>query len=58
MADQDHIGENLRAYLQAFFPEAREIFTSFEIDTPRHLRLRSVRADSCFCLSELLALSE
>jgi type I restriction enzyme M protein len=30
MGDQDHIGENLRAYLQAFSPAVREIFESFE----------------------------
>jgi len=30
MGDQDHIGENLRAYLQAFSPAVRDIFESFE----------------------------
>jgi len=30
MGDQDHIGENLRAYLQAFSPEVRDIFERFE----------------------------
>jgi type I restriction enzyme M protein len=30
MGDQDHIGENLRAYMQAFSPEVRDIFESFE----------------------------
>ena len=30
MGDQDHIGENLRSYLQAFSPEVRDIFESFE----------------------------
>src|SRR4029079_5786191 len=26
MGDQDHIGENLRAYMQAFSPAVRELF--------------------------------
>ena len=30
MGDQDHIGENLRAYMQAFSPSVRDIFDSFE----------------------------
>ncbi len=30
MGDQDHIGENLRAYLQAFSPAVRDIFERFE----------------------------
>ena len=33
MGDQDHIGENLRAYIQAFSPAVREIFESFEFHT-------------------------
>jgi len=33
MGDQDHIGENLRAYIQAFSPAVREIFESFELHT-------------------------
>jgi type I restriction enzyme M protein len=33
MGDQDHIAENLRAYLQAFSPEVRDIFESFEFHT-------------------------
>ena len=33
MGDHDHIGENLRAYLQAFSPEVRDIFESFEFHT-------------------------
>ncbi len=33
MGDQDHIGENLRAYLQAFSPAVRHIFESFEFHT-------------------------
>jgi len=30
MGDQDHIGENLRAYMHAFSPAVRDIFESFE----------------------------
>ena len=33
MGDQDHIGENLRAYVQEFSPEVRDIFESFEFHT-------------------------
>jgi type I restriction enzyme M protein len=33
IGDQDHIGENLRAYLQAFAPAVRDIFESFEFHT-------------------------
>jgi len=33
MGDQYHIGENLRAYLQAFSPAVRDIFESFEFHT-------------------------
>jgi type I restriction enzyme M protein len=33
MGDQDHIGENLRAYMQVFSPEVRDIFESFEFHT-------------------------
>src|SRR6476659_116334 len=33
MGDQDHIGENLRAYLEAFSPAVRDIFESFEFHT-------------------------
>ena len=33
MGDQDHIGENLRAYKQAFSPAVRDIFESFEFHT-------------------------
>ena len=33
MGDQDHIGENLRAYLQAFSPAVRDVFESFEFHT-------------------------
>lgn len=30
MGDQDHIGENLRTYIQSFSPAVRDIFESFE----------------------------
>jgi type I restriction enzyme M protein len=33
MGDQDHIGENLRAYVQAFSPAVRDIFASFDFHT-------------------------
>jgi type I restriction enzyme M protein len=31
--DQDNIGQNLRAYIQGFSPEVRDIFERFEFDT-------------------------
>src|SRR5450432_1360476 len=33
MGDQDHIGENLRAYIQSFSPAVRDIFESFDFHT-------------------------
>ena len=33
MGDQDHIGENLRAYIEAFTPAVRDIFEQFEFHT-------------------------
>src|SRR5690348_14475011 len=30
LGDQDHVGENLRAYIQAFSPAVRDIFERFE----------------------------
>ncbi|MBK5913878.1 type I restriction-modification system subunit M [Rhodocyclus purpureus] len=33
IGDQDHIAENLRAYIQAFSPEVRDIFERFEFHT-------------------------
>src|SRR3984893_22435 len=33
MGDQDHIGENLRAYMQAFSPAVRDIFECFDFHT-------------------------
>lgn len=31
--DQDNVGQNLRAYIQGFSPEVRDIFERFEFDT-------------------------
>jgi type I restriction enzyme M protein len=33
MGDQDHLAENLRAYVQAFSPAVRDIFARFDFDT-------------------------
>ena len=33
IGDQDHVAENLRAYIQAFSPAVRDIFESFEFHT-------------------------
>src|SRR5688572_11422527 len=33
MGDQDHIGENLRSYVQGFSPAVRDIFERFEFHT-------------------------
>ena len=33
MGDQDHVGENLRKYVQAFSPAVRDIFERFEFHT-------------------------
>jgi type I restriction enzyme M protein len=33
MGDQDHIGENLRAYIQGFSPPVRDIFEHFDFHT-------------------------
>ena len=33
MGDQDHIGENLRAYMHTFSPSVRDIFESFDFHT-------------------------
>ena len=33
LGDQDHIGENLRSYVQAFSPAARDIFERFDFHT-------------------------
>jgi len=33
LGDQDHIGENLRAYVHGFSPAVRDIFEQFDFDT-------------------------
>lgn len=33
MGDQDHIGENIRSYIQSFSPPVRDIFESFDFHT-------------------------
>src|SRR5437763_4056356 len=48
MGDQDHIAENLRAYLQAFSPAVRDIFERFEF----HIQIdRLQKAGSSGCTS-------
>jgi type I restriction enzyme M protein len=52
MGDQDHIGENLRAYLQAFSPAVRDIFERFEF----HLQLdRLQKAGLLYLVTEKFA---
>src|SRR3954469_6641864 len=51
MGDQDHIGENLRAYMQAFSPAVRDIFESFDfhqqIDRLAKSKLLYLVAEKC-----------
>jgi hypothetical protein len=47
MGDQDHIGENLRAYMQAFSPAVRDIFESFEF----HTQIDKLESPACFISS-------
>lgn len=52
MGDQDHIGENLRAYMQAFSPAVRDIFESFEF----HLQIdRLAKAKLLYLITEKFA---
>lgn len=52
MGDQDNIGENLRAYIQAFTPAVRDIFESFEF----HLQVdRLEKAGLLYLVSEKFA---
>ncbi|WP_231597261.1 class I SAM-dependent DNA methyltransferase [Synechococcus sp. CBW1004] len=52
MGDQDNIGENLRSYIQAFTPEVRDIFESFEF----HLQVdRLEKAGLLYMVSERFA---
>ncbi|MBL9170597.1 MAG: SAM-dependent DNA methyltransferase [Verrucomicrobiales bacterium] len=49
MGDQDHIGENLRAYMQAFSPAVRDIFESFEF----HIQIdRLAKANLLYLVTE------
>jgi type I restriction enzyme M protein len=52
MGDQDHIGENLRAYIQAFSPAVRDIFESFEFHTQID---RLAKADLLYLVTEKFA---
>lgn len=52
MGDQDHIGENLRAYLQAFSPAVRDIFESFEFHTQID---KLVKSDLLYMVTEKFA---
>lgn len=52
MGDQDHIGENLRAYMQAFSPAVRDIFESFEF----HIQIdRLAKAKLLYLVTEKFA---
>jgi type I restriction enzyme M protein len=52
MGDQDHIGENLRAYLQAFSPAVRDIFESFDF----HVQIdRLAKANLLYLVTEKFA---
>ena len=52
MGDQDHIGENLRAYMQAFSPAVRDIFESFEF----HLQIdRLAKSGLLYLVTEKFA---
>jgi type I restriction enzyme M protein len=49
MGDQDNIGENLRAYMQAFSPAVRDIFESFEF----HVQIdRLAKANLLYLVTE------
>jgi len=52
MGDQDHIGENLRSYMQAFSPAVRDIFDSFEF----HIQIdRLAKAGLLYLVTEKFA---
>jgi type I restriction enzyme M protein len=52
MGDQDNIGENMRSYIQAFTPEVRDIFESFEF----HLQVDKLdKAGLLYMVSERFA---
>ena len=52
MGDQDHVGENLRAYIQAFSPAVRDIFESFDFHTQID---RLAKADLLYQVTEKFA---
>jgi type I restriction enzyme M protein len=52
MGDQDHIRENLFAYVQAFSPEVRDIFEQFEFHTQVE---RLAKADLLYQVTEKFA---
>lgn len=50
--DQDHIGENLRAYIQAFSPHVRDIFEAFDF----HIQIdRLAKAGLLYLVTEKFA---
>lgn len=52
MGDQDHIGENLRSYIQSFSPPVRNIFESFEF----HIQIdRLAKAKLLYLVTEKFA---
>jgi type I restriction enzyme M protein len=52
MGDQDHIGENLRSYIQAFSPVVRDIFEHFEF----HIQIdRLAKAGLLYLVTEKFA---
>jgi len=52
MGDQDHIGENLRAYVQGFSPSVRDVFEHFEF----HIQVdRLEKADLLYLVAEKFA---
>ncbi|MEI6233866.1 MAG: class I SAM-dependent DNA methyltransferase [Planctomycetota bacterium] len=52
MGDQDHIGENLRAYIEAFSPAVRDIFERFEF----HMQIdRLAKAGLLYLVAEKFA---
>jgi type I restriction enzyme M protein len=50
MGDQDHIRENLFAYIQAFSPSVRDIFERFDFYTQIE-RLASVQTSGAWSLT-------
>lgn len=50
LGDQDHIRQNLYAYVQAFSPEARDIFERFDFHTQVE---RLAKADLLYLVTEV-----